>query len=81
MTLAPRRAFAIATAGGAALGVVGAAVVMTMAWQHNPQGEFREGGTIHSAWVELGLIYIVVGIGIGALVGALMAYLARHAAA
>jgi hypothetical protein len=35
-----------------------AALPMSMAWDHNPQGEFHEAGVIHwRPWLFLGFVY------------------------
>jgi len=48
-----------ATVGGVA-GVAVAAVMMYVAWQHNPQGEFHDETGVHwFAWVAIGVSWLV----------------------
>jgi hypothetical protein len=53
---------------GTALG----GVIMYIAWQHNPQGEFHQAGTVHWAhWLSLGGLWAALIILPGALLAAI----------
>ena len=80
MSTSPRRLFVKATAVGALLGLPIAALMMYIAWQHNPEGEFHDAGVIHAAWFQLGLVTVGPFLGLGAVVGAILAFNARKAA-
>ena len=78
--LSPARAFVRATLGGTIIGGLAMTIVLSIAWQHNPQGEFHDAGVIHWAWIELGLIYLGSCVALGALVGAVWAMTVRKPA-
>ena len=80
MSVLPHRRFVQATAVGAVFGLLLAALMMYIAWQHNPDGEFHAAGAIHAAWLQLGLVYFAPCLALGALVGAILAFSARKAA-
>ena len=80
MVASPRRLFIRATSAGAVIGLLLAALMMYIAWQHNPDGEFHEAGVVHARWLRLGLAWFAPCLGLGALVGAVLAFSARKAA-
>lgn len=61
------RALLLATAAG----LLVAAPMMYIAWQHNSQGEFHENGQIHwGAWLGVGATWFVLPFSLGAIIAA-----------
>ena len=62
-----RRAWAVSVAIGISAGILVAAAVMYIAWQHNPQGAFHEPERIHwGDWLTVGLAwFLVIAVGVG----------------
>lgn len=55
----------------AAAGILVAAPMMYIAWQHNPQGDFHEAGRIHwGPWLSVGFNWFVLPFSLGAIVAA-----------
>jgi hypothetical protein len=73
MRLTRSQTFARAALIGLLPAVVVAALLMYIAWQHNPQGEFHESGRIHwGDWLLLGFVYALPVWLIGATVAAVV---------
>lgn len=60
------------TLAGAA-GLVLAGVMMYIAWQHNPQGEFHSAGRVEwGPWLSLGAIWFMLPFTVGCICAALL---------
>ena len=77
-----RRAWAASVAIGISAGMVVAAAMMYIAWQHNPQGAFREPERVHwGDWLTVGLSwFFVIAVGVGLATRLLIGALAPDAA-
>lgn len=80
MSASPRRLFIRGASAGAFIGLLVAALMMYVAWQHNPDGVFHEAGAIHGPWFLLGIAWFAPFLFLGALIGALLAFRVRKSA-
>lgn len=71
-----RRHWPVALATGIVAGALVGGLMMSIAWEHNPQGEFHEAGVIHwGSWLAVGMSWaLVVGVPL-----AVVAYVVRRA--